>query len=162
MSWQVEMVVMLRGLINDLDEETYTDSRLEDYLSIAAQLVLNQVSFDYTYTVDVSEKEISPDPTSVSDNAFINLVSLKAACIIVTGEYKSQAAKTVSFRNAQTALDTKGAADAKKDLMKSVCAAYEQEKEQFMMGNRTPGRIITGPISHPDFCPYWQEGQHRR
>jgi hypothetical protein len=83
-TWQNEMVRIVRHLVDDLDAATYSDSRLEETVLVSAQMVQLQVTFDKTYTVDVDELLLTPDPTAATrDNAFINLVCLKTACIIL-------------------------------------------------------------------------------
>ncbi len=152
MSWQTEMTPIVRALIDDMDSATYTDSRLQDYIVVAAKLVTAQITFDNSYTVDVVAESISPDPDTLDDNFFINLVCLRTACMIVTGEYKTQAGKGISFKDAQTSIDTRAAVDGKKALMTQICNLYEQERLQYMNGVRVAGRLVANAISHPDFC----------
>ena len=84
MAWQNEMVRIVRHLINDLDSSnyTFTDDRLEESVLVAAQLLLKEVDFDNTYTIDTDALDMSPDPTTLTtkDDAFINLASLRIKC----------------------------------------------------------------------------------
>ena len=81
MVWQTEMVRIVRHLINDIDAASYADDRLEETILVSAQLVLHEIDFDNTYTVDVDGLSLSPDPTGLAnkDNAFINLICLKSS-----------------------------------------------------------------------------------
>ena len=91
MTWQTEMTLILRGLINDVNpaDYTYSDSRLQQSILISGQLVQTELVFDKTYEVNVIASSIIPDPTDVTkDNAFINLVCLKSAALIYGGELK--------------------------------------------------------------------------
>ena len=69
MAWQNEMSIIVRHLINDLDSSSYTftDSRVEESILVAAQLVLIEIDFDKSYTIDVDASSISPDPTTSGD-----------------------------------------------------------------------------------------------
>lgn len=152
-SWDVDMVILVRGLINDLDSTTYSNARLQELICIAGQLAKNDVSFDYVYSITLTNPyTISPDPVAVDDNPFINLVSLKTACLILRSEYKSLAAQVASFRDAQTAIDNTAQLKGKGELMKQMCAGYDEATLQYLAGDRNPGRAIFGPISHPDIC----------
>ena len=53
MSWQNEMVRIVRFLINDIDASSYTDERLEETILVAAQSVYASIDFPNTYTIDV-------------------------------------------------------------------------------------------------------------
>ena len=81
MAWQNEMVIMLRHVVNDLDSSSYTftHDRVEESILVATQLMLNEIDFEQTYTVDVDSSSLSPDPTTLAakDDPFITLVSLK-------------------------------------------------------------------------------------
>ena len=85
MTWQNEIVRMVRFLVNDIDASTYDDSRLEETILVAAQLLIGNIDFDRTYTVDVDTLVLSPDPTTLTtkDNNFINLLAVQASCIIL-------------------------------------------------------------------------------
>ena len=57
MAWQNEMSIIVRHLINDLDSSSYTftDSRVEESILVAAQLVLIEIDFDKaTIAIDFS------------------------------------------------------------------------------------------------------------
>ena len=76
MAWQSEMTTIVRHLINDTDisDPTFTNSRLETSILVAAQLMNNEINFGKVYTIDVDGCSLSPDPTvETKDNAFINL-----------------------------------------------------------------------------------------
>ena len=151
MSWQTEMTTIVRCLIGDVDASTYTDSRVEKLILVAGQLTLHDITFNNSYTIDVVASSISPDPTSgTKDNAFINLVSLKAACIESMSSYKTSVAtgKTgVRIKDGNSEVDLKGSTDALKFAVENACEAYEQAKWEFEAGNLVPGKAILGPFS---------------
>ena len=90
MAWQDTMVIMLRVVIDDMGSNpTYSDSRLEEILVVSAKLTKKDVDFANDYTIGVTDSTITPDPVSTSDNAFVNLVTLKAACLVANSEFKT-------------------------------------------------------------------------
>ena len=94
MAWQDQMSTIVRYVVNDVDSSNYTfsDERVETSILVAAQLVSNEVDFVQTYTIDVEGGTISPDPTvtATKDNDFTNIISLRAGCIILGSELKTQ------------------------------------------------------------------------
>ena len=83
MAWQLDLVLMLRSLIGDLDETKYTDERLKQVLVIGAYNVKNDADFSTDYTIDVGTKSISPDPVDTSDTDFTVLTLYKSSCILL-------------------------------------------------------------------------------
>ena len=73
MPWKIDLVLMIRSLIGDLDQSKYTDERLKQVLVVGAYNVLNDADFTDTYVVDVAAVSISPDPISESDTDFQRL-----------------------------------------------------------------------------------------
>ena len=63
MAWDTTMVTILRTIISDLDASSYSDSRLQQILVVAAQYVQQEISFTTTYTVNIDSPDIAPDPT---------------------------------------------------------------------------------------------------
>lgn len=93
MSWQNELTIITRTLINDLDEPyEYSDSRIQQVLTVAGKYVQFDINLDHAYTIDVLNNNISPDPTTDNDSIFISMVCLKAACIIDQGTFRTKAA----------------------------------------------------------------------
>ena len=90
MYWQAEFITLLRVLIDDLSSpQTYNDKRLTQVLAVAAQLVTNELNFPSKFRVDIQALTIEPSPVdreSTRDENFINLVCIKAACLIYRGE----------------------------------------------------------------------------
>lgn len=149
MSWQTPMTTIVRGLINDLDSSNYSDSRVQQVILIAAQLVKTDlVSFNSTYTVNLATSGISPDPVDNNDDAFINLVSLKAACLFDSGSARTNllAAGVRIVHDGDTIEKGYGSSDAAKILLKEgYCAAYQQARLEFQFGHTNTGEIIVGP-----------------
>lgn len=150
MAWQSEMTTIVRFLINDIDATTYTDGRIQQAICLAAQLTKEDVRFPNDYTVSVSGVTISPDPTDgTRDNAFVNLVSLKTACLIDQWSFRVKAATAgVRIKSGVDEVDTKGQLDGYKALIKDgICAEYAKAKWEYEAGNLTPGLAILGPFA---------------
>jgi hypothetical protein len=151
--WQNEMVRIVRHIIGDLTEPyNYDDARLEECLLVSAQLVLGEVDFSVTYTIDVDQCTFSPDPTEgTKDQNFILLVTLKTACLISQSEYKTKVrgGSGMVVRDGPTSIDTKGNIEAYKDSAKTVCQQYEDSKNNFLVTGDAGGvgRGILGPFS---------------
>lgn len=151
MSWQNEMALLVRHLINDIaTPQTYTDDRLEETILSASQLIrIEGLTFEKTYTVDVDSCTLTPDPTaSPKDDAFINLVALKTACIILNGEAKVQALNAVSVSDGPSKIDLTKTSDAVKAVAKEACDNYNNAKIQYQLGNSRGAQAIIGPYTN--------------
>lgn len=143
MSWQNEMVRIVRFLIDDLDASSYDDSRLEETILVSAQLMKHEMDFDNTYTIDVDTLTLSPDPTSgTKDDAFINLTCMKTACLILKAEVKAESLKAVVVRDGPSSIDLSGRYEATKNRAEKMCESFEQAKIQYQLGNSRAGRAI--------------------
>lgn len=153
MSWQTECTRILRFLIDDLESTPeYSDDRLQETLLVAAQYVMQDVDLSVTYTVDVDQLTLSPDPTSSpKDDVMINLMCLKAGCIVDKSRYRSKIKTAgIMVKDGQSTIDTRGVGENYKVLLdKGLCAEYEQAKIDYQLGDNNPGRIILGPASGP-------------
>jgi len=149
MAWQDDMITMLRVVIDDNGSNPeYSNSRLEEVVVVAATMTKKDVDFDNDYTISVSDVTISPDPVTSSDNAFMNLVTLKAACLLANSEYKTEAARAITIRDGSSAIDTKGVAAAKKGWRDSICDDYSKAEREYRIGNSQAGKSIIGPYGH--------------
>lgn len=93
MAWQNELTIITRTLINDWKTPyEYSDQRIQQVLTVAAKFLQFDINLDYAYVIDVVNNNISPDPTTNNDAIFISLCSLKAACIIDQGTFRTKAA----------------------------------------------------------------------
>ena len=112
MTWQNEMSLIVRHLINDLDSSSYTftSDRIEESILVATQLMLNEIDFEQTYTVDVDSSALSPDPTTLADkdDPFITLVSLKTAHLLLCSEIKTNSLNAISLRDGPSSIDLRG------------------------------------------------------
>jgi hypothetical protein len=149
MAWQDDMVTMLRVVIDDAGSNpTYSNSRLEEVIVVAAHLTKQAVDFDNDYTVDIQDVSITPDPVNAQDYSFINLVILKAGCVLANSEYKTDGARAISVRDGSASVDQRGVADAKKNWRDMICSQYDKAEREYRMGNSQAGEAIIGPYMH--------------
>lgn len=150
--WQTDWVTMLRYTIGDTSATpTYSDATLVTMLAIAASYVINEVYMVTTYTVDVDNETISPDPSA--DNDFTTLVVLKAACLLDQGKLISVARSSgVSIKIDRSSVETdSGKLQAYKDIIDmSACKLYEDAVVAYAFGNVLAYRAIMSPAVGPN------------
>ncbi len=152
MSWQNEMVVMLRHMIDDINCVLYDDTRLEQSILVAAQFVNLEIDFDKTYIIDIDELVLTPDPTAVTrDDAFINLVVLKSTCIILSGEAKAQALQAIRIKDGPTEIWTENRYKGMEARATKVCEEYQKAKLQYVTGTGRTGQAVLTPFTFDRF-----------
>ena len=151
MSWQGQMGTMVRYLIDDVDPEnyTYSDHRIETTILVAGQLSQFDITFDNNYDINVENCTLDPDPTRTNseDQAFITLIVLKAACIIVGGAIRGESGNAISIKDGPSAIDLRGVTATLTTLYKDLCSKYEQAVMNYKAGNSIGGQAILGPYS---------------
>lgn len=156
MSWSIEIPIIVRTLINDLEAEPlYSDERLQQVIAVAAKYVQFDVVLDHKYSVDVSNITISPDPTEDRDEIFISLVSLKAACIIDQSTLRTKAA-TEGIRAAlgPALLSVNNSLDGIKMILEmGPCAAYDELVSHWDVAQATTAKAILSPFVGNHFDP---------
>ncbi len=150
-NWEVGCVELLRVMINDLeDSPTYSDGRLKRLLVSAAFQVVQAATFAQVFSVDLVEQTITPDPTDEDtiDNHFVELMCLKAACIIDMGKAIKAAGKAVSGMDMKAvSFDLTGVSDAAIELLKSgYCSSYKEILTDYVYGTGNLGQVVMGPI----------------
>jgi hypothetical protein len=156
MSWQVEIPIIVRTLINDWsDPPQFSEDRLLQVISVAAKYVQFDVSLDYEYTISAADTSITPDPTTNKDDIFISLISLKAACIIDQSSLRTKAAlegiKTVL---GPASLTVQGNLDGWKTIVeKGPCATYDELTSHWNVQNASAVKAILSPFVGNNFDP---------
>lgn len=142
---------MVRYLIDDVDPSnyTYSDHRIETTILVAGQLSQFDITFDNNYNINVENCTLSPDPTRTSpeDQAFITLIVLKAACIIVGSAIRGESGNAISIKDGPSAIDLRGVTATLTVLYKDLCGKYEQAVMNYKAGNSIGGQAIIGPYS---------------
>jgi hypothetical protein len=146
-----EILIILRGIINDLSEPyEYTDERLQRLVCINAVLLLRELTFQTAYTINLQNNTITPFP--LYSSPFTALVSLKTACMIASGEHKDAAKKSIYIKDGPGSIDTKEMAIQLGRTSKTVCDAYEEAKLNYQYGDGSAGQLIVGPYSNGISC----------
>ena len=156
MSWEQEIPIIVRVLINDLsDSPTYTDERLLQLIVVAAKYVEFDVVLDNTYTVNVVTPSITPDPSAADDSIFISLVSLKAACLVDQSTIRTKAAmEGIRAALGPASLSVGGSmAGIKMILEQGPCAAYDELTSHWDVKEATAVRAVLSPFVGNKFDP---------
>src|SRR6056300_809045 len=150
MSWQGQMGTIVRYLIDDVDPSkyTYSDHRIETTILVAGQLTQMNVDFPKDYNINVENCTLDPDPTAeTEDKAFITLICLRAACIIVGSAIRSESGNAISIKDGPSAIDLRGVTATLTVLYKDLCDKYEHLLLEYRAGNSVAGQAILGPYS---------------
>lgn len=151
MAFEDEAVEILRVMVDDLDApQAFSDAKLLRVLYVAAFQVLGQVEFPTGYELNVVDQRLAPDPTAAStrDDSLLNLVTLKAACLIDRGSAVAAAGRAISVGDGGSRVDLRGVFGAKLQLLeKGWCAVYDQEKFEYQSGQaRVAGAAVLTPF----------------
>jgi hypothetical protein len=151
MSWQGQLSTMVRHLINDLDETNYKYShkRIETSILVSSFLVLNDAEFNNSYSINVEQCSLSPDPTDTEtkDDPFVALTALKTACIIIGSEIRSEASNAISIKDGPSAIDLRGVASTLMALYKDLSEKYDSLLIDYRAGGSLAGQAILGPYA---------------
>ena len=158
MSWQLEIPIIVRVWINDLeDSPTYTDDRIQQVITVASQSVIREVSFTQTYTVDVVNLTISPDPTvaATRDDDFVALTALKSACILDQSTFRTKAVNEgIKTNLASASLSVQGNLRGYQTLLEvGPCAMYSKLRTEFEIGNPNVCQAVLSPFIGNQFDP---------
>ncbi len=142
---------MVRTLIDDLDSTSYTYSneRIEQTVLVSAQFVNSSADFQQTYVVDLSQFTLSPDPTlsTPPDNDYVNLISYKAACMILGSEVKASSAKSVYVKDGPSTIDLRNTSGTLMNLFQDCSEKFNQMLMDYKAGKSIAGQSILGPNS---------------
>lgn len=157
MSWQEECIPMLRVIINDNDISNlvYSDDRMEEMLVVSARYVQQEIDLTNQYTISIKNLTIAPDPQDLSDEAMINFMVLKAACLADWSTFRTKALMSgVEARCGPAVLRTLKHLDGFKELLtEGPCAAYKKIKDEHNFGNTDIIIAVLSPFVSNDFDP---------
>ena len=163
MPWQIDMNLMLRSLIGDLDSSKYTDERLKQLLCVGAYNVYTRVDFSTTYTINVAEKSISPDPIDGADLDFVLLSVYKTAVIILGSEVKTEAANAISIKDGPSSIDLRTVTSSLNTLYQDLSGKFEEMIAVYQMDQSADnGQAILGPYSPGSNVVNWNAGMDAR
>tara|TARA_E500000318_G_scaffold107878_1_gene117805 strand:- start:75 stop:614 length:540 start_codon:yes stop_codon:yes gene_type:complete len=158
MSWQLEIPIIVRVWINDLeDKPTYSDDRIQQVIAVAAQNVVREINLNEEYTIDVVNLTITPDPCLASDkdNDFIALTALKSACILDQSTFRTKAVNEgIKSSLGPTTLHVQGNLKGYQTLLETgPCAIYSQLRTEFEVGNPNTCQAVLSPFIGNKFDP---------
>jgi hypothetical protein len=159
--WAGATINMLRVVIDDNAYQgsyKYTDTRLRQVLVTAAMYVCQEITFDTTYTIDVIDSTISPDPYTNDDKIFMNMIVLKAACLIDHSNFRQRSFTAgLEAKCGPATMRTLNHLQGFKDLIElGPCNMYEKLKEEQQFGGDALNSVvhfILSPFVGDDFDP---------
>lgn len=162
MAWDTTMVTMLRVLINDLDASTYTDTRLKQVIVVSAKYVNQELGF--TYDIDIDTPDITPDPVTDEDDAYVNFVILKAACIADQSTFRTKALNEgIKAVLGPASIAVAGNLSGFKTLLEmGPCKTYEELKFQYQIGNAKAIKAVLSPFVGNNFSASWLDVYRKR
>jgi hypothetical protein len=166
MSWQIEIPIIVRTLINDISDSnpTYSDDRVLQAIIVAAKYVQFDVNLEKKYTLDIATPTITPDPTMENDDIFISLVALKTACIFDQSTLRTKAAlEGIRAALGPASLSVGGSlAGLKLIIEQGPCAAYDELTSHWDVKEATAIRAVLSPFVGNNFdSRYLQDYAYR-
>jgi hypothetical protein len=151
MSWRLEIPIIIRSIINDLDETnpTYSDERLQQLTVVAAQHVKKEINLNIEYNINISCPEIVPDPTlsDSRDEDFIVFVTLKAVCLLDQSALRTRAASEgVRANLGPASLSVTNSSSYQFLLLHGPCKTYNDSRIEYELGNTSLLRGILSPF----------------
>ena len=165
MSWQTEMTTMVRVLINDTVEPyQFSDERIQQTILVAGKYVQFDVVLEHSYSIDVTNGTLTPDPTDDNDEIFLILASLKAACLVDQGTLRMKAAMDgVRAALGPASLSVAGATTGWELILKhGPCKLYDDLVEHWDVANASAIAAVLGPFSGNKFDPELQRANQQR
>lgn len=156
-TWETEVIPMIRVLISDnISPYVYSEEQLREISLSAARIVLNEMSFNHTYTIDIESSSITPDPKPLKDESFMNFMALKSACVIIGGEARIASKNAVKWTDGPSSLDTQFAAKELSLLSQKMTNDYEKAKMDWALGpNGVAGQAIFTPYTSSNVSDYY-------
>jgi hypothetical protein len=169
MYWEIEIPIIVRNLINDLQNPpTYTDERINQLAVVASQYVLNDLNLSVTYVVDIINQTITPDPSDPEsrDTDFIGFIALKSACILDQSTFRTKAAlEGIKTALGSANLSISGNLAGYKMILdqdQGPCKLYDQLTLDHNIGNATAVSAVLSPFVGNNFDPrYLLRGSFR-
>lgn len=154
-SWQNAIISALRILLYDEDGVRYGDGELEDVIAVAANMVSHEVPLSTTYSIDITPPSISPDPVLNNDKSFVNLVTLKAACLLDKSTLGyNNLLSGISANCGNSAMSTLSRMNGFGSLIDGgYCLSYENAKRQYMSGTTRTKKAALSPFTNSNFDP---------
>jgi hypothetical protein len=134
--WIDTINILTRVYISDdVVPYKYSDERLNKIALVAAFQVLRDSTFLSQYVLNINTSGIVPDPVELEDNTFINLTSMKTACLLLRAETKIAANNSIRIQDALSEVDTGNRYNNIKDMANNICEDYDRNKIRGQMGD---------------------------
>lgn len=157
MAWETEMTLTVRILINDLeDSPTYSDSRIQQLITVAGTYVQQEANLTKTYNIVVADTTITPDPTTpTKDDIFVALTCLKSACLLDQSTLRTKAVNEgIRTSLGSASISVQGNLSGYKTIIEmGPCSAYRQLLDNWNIGNATAVQAILSPFVGNAFDP---------
>ncbi len=133
----------------------FSDTRIKQVLAVAAKYVQFDVNLDHSYSVDVVNSNIIPDPTQNDDSIFISLVCLKAACIIDQGAFRTKAAiEGIRTALGPASIALSGTLAGWSSIIEhGACGLYQELTDHWDVKNASAIRAVLSPFVGNKFDP---------
>lgn len=166
MAWQDVSEQQLRFSINDFTYPyRYDTATLNTGWLIGATYVTAELNLANTYTIDLLQQIITPDPsiqgsepTSVVDQWMMNLTTMRTSIMILTNDLKLAAKNAYLIRDVHTTADLREMYKANKMILDEMNTLYENAKMQYQCGVNpqlaavlTPINILCGGYRYPTY-----------
>lgn len=159
MSWQTTLTTMVRHIIGDMGSApTYDDTRIQQGIVVSALIVSQDLPLIQTYTFDIDNPSISPDPTLTAtlDKEAMALFTLKTACMLNFSSYQAAVGTGIKVRDGDSEVDTTGSFKGYADIVNlGPCLAYNKLMLKISQDrSMLTGKAVTSPAS-TDYTGFW-------
>jgi hypothetical protein len=161
MSWDTEMVTMVRYLIGDVDPDTptYDDDRLSTLILLASFQVKLDAGFIHSYSVNLDNGTLTPDPTGAGgvarDDSFMSLVSLKASAILSENEFRTYGGQGIRIKDGESEIDLRRDPATLKLMRDTFRDEYADKLYLYKLDQTSVGLAVPPPASGPLRLPWW-------
>jgi len=167
MYWQVEIPILVRNLINDLEATpTYSDDRINRLAVVAARYVVSEVNLNSEYNIDIINTTITPDPSNPEsrDTDFVGFIALKSACLLDQSTFRTRAVNEgISAALGPAKLTVGGNLSGFKTILDvGPCKTYEQLVIDHNIGDISTVRAVLSPFVGNNFDPRYLTGSNLR
>ena len=154
MTWDVDLVLMVRVITNDLNGTNRSDEEIQRTLVASCILVQQDIDLAYDYACDINALTITPDPVVVGDMTAQALLPLHAACLINQGDYRCAVSCGAKVRDGDSQVDTTAAFKGYKDILElGPCAGYAALRDSINRGN-SPTTSRSGNVGKAVYSPF--------
>lgn len=154
--WEEYIITTVRVLINDLNEPyDFSDERIKQVALVAANYIQFDINLDTTYSIDLINKNITPDPVANKDEIFLALLGLKCACMFDQGTFRTKAAlEGIQTVLGPASLSIGGNLGGWRDILDhGACGLYQNFTDYWDIKNATAFAAVLSPFVGNRFDP---------